>query len=102
MSARIYVHDRHGRHINGDERVQKARKFHTCESYSCPQRAIAPGEWYGVATLYPSDEDFHWLDRETHEPSTTAVRMKVCVRCMTDDKRDLIDALRLDVEPADL
>lgn len=100
MSARIYVHDRHGRQINGDERVQKARALHRCQSYAC-SGIISPGEWYGIATLYPSDEDFNWLDRETLKPSNTAVRMKVCVRCMTDEKRDLIDALRLDVESGD-
>jgi len=94
---RLYVHDRHGRHVNGDERVQRARTFHTCGAYVCPNRVIAPGDWYSVATLYPSDEDFHYLDRYTLEPSTTAVRMKVCIRCMHDDKRDLIAAIEMEM-----
>lgn len=66
---RLYVHDRHGRHINGHETVQIARADHRCDSYACPDRKIFPGDWYGVATLYPSDQDFNYLDRDTLKPS---------------------------------
>lgn len=98
---RLYIHDRHGRHINGDVRVYTARTSHVCEGYRCDRGEgglrgrIAAGEQYAIATQYPSGEDFNWVDRDTLEPSTSAYRLKLCLNCISDDHRELLDVLNV-------
>lgn len=96
---RLYIHDRHGRHINGDVRVYTARTSHVCQGYRCDRADdglrghIAEGEQYAIATQYPSDDDYNWLDRDTLEPSKSAARLKLCLNCISDDHRELLDVL---------
>ena len=96
---RLYIHDRHGRHINGDVRVYTARTSHVCDGYRCDRAEnglrgrITDGEQYAIATMYPSDDDFHWIDRDTLEPSTSAVRLKLCLDCLSDADHELLEVL---------
>lgn len=87
---RLYVHDAHGRMIAGDLRVQKSARARRCEGYRHDGRLIMPGETYAIATLYPSDDDFNYLDRETLKPSKSAARLHLCIDCLGDSARDLL------------
>ena len=89
---RLYIHDRHGRMIAGDLRVRRANRAHVCDGYRCDQRGIFAGEPYAIATMYPSDEDYNYVRRDRPwERLNTAVRMKLCVPCLSDDARDLLE-----------
>ena len=98
---RLYIHDHHGRHINGDVRVYTARTSHVCDGYRCDRTEhglrgrITEGEQYAIATMYPSDDDFHWVDRDTLEPSKSAVRLKLCPDCISDAHRELLEVLEV-------
>lgn len=88
---RLYVHDAHGRMISGDTRVRKARRYRGCEGNRHFGLHIAPGDLYVISTLYPGDDDFNFLDRDTLQPSRSAARLHVCLRCAGDAVREALE-----------
>ena len=91
---RLYLHDRHGRQISGDLRVQRAARDRRCDGYR-HDGDIRKGDYYGISTLYPSNSDFNYLDRDTLKPSQSAARWHLCTECLSDDERELIAALEV-------
>lgn len=92
---RLYVHNAHGRHVNGDVRAVRARQERRCDG--CKSRTIKRGEWYGIATMYPSDCDFTYVHPDRPwERSNTAARLHLCLDCLGEDTRDLLAVTELD------
>lgn len=87
---RLYVHDAHGRMISGDTRVQRAARTRRCEGYRHEGGWIKLGEFYAIATMYPSDEFFSFVDIETFAPSKSAARIHLCMECAGDAARELL------------
>ena len=86
MSVRIWIHDRHGNHVNGYQELVRARKRRRCDDCG---GWIGPGETYSRSTMFPSDSDYAWIDRVTLEPSRSAARYVRCPSCLRDGERDL-------------
>lgn len=102
---RLYVHDNHGRHVNGDVRVRRARAERWCDGHRCESRRIGAGDWYATATMYPSDDDFSYVKPGRYggwEKSNTPARLNLCSPCLTEESRDLIAAIEMDLASASL
>jgi len=87
---RLYIHDRHGREISGFLTVQRARRNRACEGYRHTGLHILAGEHYAMQTVYPSSDDFNFVDPDTWRTSRSAVRYRFCMRCAPDAAQELL------------
>lgn len=94
---RVFIHDAHGHHVNGDVRFRRASEPRMCEGYGEPRHMILAGAWYGTATQWPSDPDYSWVKADTLRPSTRPFRMRLCLRCLGDGYEDVLAAFEMDV-----
>lgn len=88
---RVYLHDWRGREISGVTHVRVSRRGRWCEGYQHPVW-IRAGEHYAIATTYPGDEFFSYVDRDTLQPLRRPVRMNLCMDCAGRDVRELLEA----------